>query len=706
MPRPGANPLLWVERFFQLALLSLVTCGYLAVAGSGYLDKPTVILTACGLLLRALLVTGVLRFEIPDRWVTILTLAYIAFYPVDYFFLAGGFLNATVHLVFFLAVMKILTARTNRDYLYTASIALLEILAAAILSANLNFLLFLAFYLLSAIAAFTSAEIRRAMQKPHRIARGGQRRFHGRLAALSVCVTAGILVLTAGLFFLLPRTANAALSGLVSHRYHLPGFSNEVNLGQIGLVKGDSSAIMHVRPDSKDFPPNLKWRGIALSEFDGKRWFNPPGARPDAAVEREWIFLVGNGQRLRRDGRHISYRVDLNAVDSDALFIAGWPEAIYLGGRKLLRAPHESFRLDMIPFETFRYSVSAFVEGPLDPNAVELLPAQSAPYLRLPPIDPRIPDLARQITGTLLSPYDRTYALEQYLHTQYGYTLELPASETADPLANFLFERKKGHCEYFASALAVMLRTQGIAARMVNGFQSGTLNPVSEAYVVRASDAHSWVEAYLPGRGWTTFDPTPPDLRPRQASAAAMLGFYFDAAETLWQDWVLSYDLGRQLYLADRMQNSSRHFRIRWMDGWSDAALLAKTRATDWLKHYGVVLAALVALTLAAVWLGPKGWRALHFLHRIRRARLGQASVDDATLLYQRMLEVLHRRGYEKPAWFTPGEFAATLPREPGTLVCEFTAAYNALRFGGKLDAAPIMGMLLEDLENGVSTPR
>ena len=177
MPRPGANPLLWVERFFQLALLSLVTCGYLAVAGSGYLDKPTIILTACGLLLRALLVTGVLRFEISDRWVTILTLAYIAFYPLDYFFLAGGFLNATVHLVFFLAVMKILTARTNRDYLYTASIALLEILAAAILSANLNFLLFLAFYLLSAIAAFTSAEIRRAMQKPHRIARGGQRRF-------------------------------------------------------------------------------------------------------------------------------------------------------------------------------------------------------------------------------------------------------------------------------------------------------------------------------------------------------------------------------------------------------------------------------------------------------------------------------------------------------------------------------------------------
>ena len=115
--------------------------------------------------------------------------------------------------------MKILTARTNRDYLYTAAIAFLEILAAAILSASLNFLLFLGLYLLSAIAAFTSAEIRRAMQKPHQIARSGLRLFHPRLAALAVFVTVGILVLTAGLFFLLPAVGkrHAQPSDLPSH---------------------------------------------------------------------------------------------------------------------------------------------------------------------------------------------------------------------------------------------------------------------------------------------------------------------------------------------------------------------------------------------------------------------------------------------------------------------------------------------------------
>src|SRR5215208_1517428 len=165
MVRPAASAAVSVERFFQFSLLGLVASGYLAVAGSGYLDLPTVVLTAAGLLLRALLVCGALRLEISDRTTTILTLAYTIFFGVDYLLLSRDFLQATVHLVFFLAVMKILTARTNRDYLYTAVIAFLELLAAALLSINLNFFVFLAMYLLFAMAALTSGEIRRSMHR-------------------------------------------------------------------------------------------------------------------------------------------------------------------------------------------------------------------------------------------------------------------------------------------------------------------------------------------------------------------------------------------------------------------------------------------------------------------------------------------------------------------------------------------------------------
>src|SRR5690349_22557186 len=200
MPRPdvtaGNRGHASVERFFEFSLLGLVASGYLAVAGAGYLDTPTIVLTAAGLLLRGLLIYGFVRLDISERASTVITIAYTGFYLLDYFLLSREFLPATVHLVFFLAVMKILTARSNRDHLYTAAIAFLELLAAAILSISFNFFVFLALYLLFAIAALTSGEIRRSMNKAPATARGMLRRFHTRLAALSILVTGGILALT------------------------------------------------------------------------------------------------------------------------------------------------------------------------------------------------------------------------------------------------------------------------------------------------------------------------------------------------------------------------------------------------------------------------------------------------------------------------------------------------------------------------------
>jgi hypothetical protein len=116
---------------------------------------------------------------------------------------------------------------------------------------------------------------------------------------------------------------------------------------------------------------------------------------------------------------------------------------------------------------------------------------------------------------------------------------------------------------------------------------------------------------------------------------------------------------------------------------------------------HGPALALLVAFVAALVLAGPRAVRSLRMLHRVRRVREGQASAGDATVLYERMLDVLRHRGFQKPAWFTPREFAASLPAETGMLVDQFTAAYNDLRFGGRLDAAPRLTLLLEELETG-----
>ena len=223
-----------MDRYFELSVLGLVSSGYLAVLGSGYLDAPTAVAVALWLVLRALMVVGALRFTISGRATAALTIAYIAFYPLDYFLLSRSFVTATVHLVFFLAVVKVLTAHATRDYAFLGIIGSLELLAASILSANLTFFVFLAAFLIFGVAAFSSAEIRRSMRKPRHLARSGPRRLPWRLATLTVLMSLGILLLTGFLFFLLPRTAQAAFRHLVPLRDHVPGFSNSMELGEIG----------------------------------------------------------------------------------------------------------------------------------------------------------------------------------------------------------------------------------------------------------------------------------------------------------------------------------------------------------------------------------------------------------------------------------------------------------------------------------------
>jgi hypothetical protein len=284
-----------VEKFFQFSLLGMLASGYFAVLGSGYLDWPTAILTLAALCLRALMVAGVVKLEIPGRLVAALTLLYIGFYPVDYFYISEGFLPAAVHLIFFLGSIKILTAKTRRDFMFVKSIAVMALLAAAVLSISLAFFAFLTVFLLFTIATLSSGEVVRSTrlflsegETRRTLSRSGLRAFPRRLGTLSCGLFGGILVLSAGMFFVLPRTARAAFQRFVPERYHLPGFSNEVTLGEIGEIKQSSTPVMHVYSQGDGFLA-VHWRGAALSHFDGIRWFNPPVAE----------------ERLRPEGRRV-----------------------------------------------------------------------------------------------------------------------------------------------------------------------------------------------------------------------------------------------------------------------------------------------------------------------------------------------------------------------------------------------------------------
>lgn len=697
------QPVTGIERFFEFSLLGLLAAGYLAVVGSGYLDAPTAALVALGLITRGLIVAGWLRLRLAGSVITGLTLAYIVFYGLDYLYISREFVTATVHLVFFLAVVKLVTAETGRDYLYVKIIAFLELLAASVLSADANYSLFLTLFLLFGVATFSSGEILRSARRAHTIVRSGQRRIGWRLSGLTLSTVAGILILTAGLFIVLPRTARAAFQRLVPDRFHVPGFSGEVRLGEIGEFKMRSAAVMHARIFEPWKPVPLKWRGTALARFDGKRWYN------DASPSRRWVVdhgvlsLIPVQDRIRYPGPRLNYEVVMQEMTSDTLFFAGVPESVHIGVPVVVQTPSDAFRLPYTP-DRLRYTAYCLIERGKHPfyRGEQLDPAARAQYLELPPLDSRIAGLAAEATRGEPAEAAKAARMERFLRERYAYTLELPDEEHADPIADFLFRRRKGHCEYFASALAVMLRTQNIPSRVVTGFQSGTFNPLSGWYVIRASDAHSWVEAWLPGQGWVTFEPTPPDPNPPGFSLVTRAQLYLDAMQVLWQDWVLGYDFDRQLTLASRIEQSSRTFQMRWLERSIDSFLRGWKRNVAAARDHGWKAALVVALICVAFFVAPMAWRRLRTLVRVRRVRRGQVSASDATMLYQRMLELLRQRGIEKPVWVTPAEFASKLGQTESTaLVARFTAAYNDLRFGMKKEAAVEMVNLLERLERG-----
>jgi len=224
---------------------------------------------------------------------------------------------------------------------------------------------------------------------------------------LTAFATIGILSLTAGLFFMLPRTADAAFRHLISHRIFLPGFSNQIMLGQIGEIKNSSRAVMHIRVDTHDAPRNLKWRGAALSEFDGRRWFNASAPMRPVAVEEGRAVLADEAER-GRPGRRILYRVDLNNLDTDALFFTGRPENIMSLGPPLalFRDGNSGYRLAHLPPEGFQYEAYSLLETGLseaeagfpDPSDMPPPPVRHK-YLQLPAgLDGRIPELAKRMT--------------------------------------------------------------------------------------------------------------------------------------------------------------------------------------------------------------------------------------------------------------------------------------------------------------------
>ncbi len=690
MPPAGTAPS--IERFFQFSLLGLIACAFGALADTGRLDAASFLFLIGGLVWRGLMVAGLVRMTIPQRAITIIATSYLLFYPVDYYFISRDFFRATAHGVCFLGVARILSARTNRDYVYTGSIGFVALLGAAALSTQARFLAWMAGAIVCALAVLTSAEIRRGYQRNTRATLPASERAHTarRLVWLIACATCGTVLLTLGLFLVVPRTARAAAS-LFPGGPRLTGFADSIDLGGFGPISKDNRAVLHVHSYGGKLPNGLKWRGSALSQFDGRHWSEPsqPG---------QWLESMGVAdlrQRSRRDGVRMLYRVDVGSSDTGALFIAGVPEFINVlsasenPSLRLVKAGEDSFRVVPHVGQPLVYEVSAEEGAPLE---YPLTAAERTRYTQLPSrLDKRIAPLGREWAGEGIDE-ERAMRIEQRLHRDFTYSLDTGQFSARDPLADFLFVSRKGYCEYFASAMAVMLRAQKIPARVATGFQSGYYNDVTGAWVIRASDAHAWVEAWIDGRGWMTFDPTPPGAGVEAGGFLRRFGMYLDAVDATWQQWVLAYSPGQQASLAFSLRRkvlsllSGEGASVNWS---------AKAAPVVWLAMVAGI--GLVAFRFRAQ--GPRLWRRMRDGRQMRKIRNDGATASDARFLYERMLGALAQRGFQKPEWFTPNEFARNLPASERDRVGEFTAVYNEVRYGGDPAGGSRLAELLKTIE-------
>jgi Ca2+/Na+ antiporter len=701
------------DKFFKLISYAVGLCGLFALTVSGGVG----ILVSAVFIFVAILAWFIedTRWQLSERIGIVLVFLFIPLFYLDWRYQLSGFAaretlaaGSLARLILVLAGIKLLQRKSDRDWIFLYLISFFEILLAAGLSISPLFILALAAYMLFVVCAIVTFEIKKASGKVQEKKSNQKSKINylnlDRKTIFRLPVTAtGLLIIVTlfavPLFFSLPRVGGAgfgkSLSGATT------GFSDSIRLGEIARVQQNNEVVMRVRIDEADKHKvqSIRWRGVALDFFDNYGWrktrlnFNEPFVK----TERDF-FQVGTASNANN---LVTQTVYLEPLDTPILFSLSRPVAFQGSFQLLTKDAEGSISVSRSGGERFSYKAYSDVTQPSaeklkNDNAVYA--QQQKRYLQLPaqPIDARIGNLAAEIirSANADNRYDKARAIEFYLQNNFGYTLDLRASGE-EPLADFLFNVKEGHCEYFATAMAVMLRTQGIATRVVNGFQTGEYNETADIYVVRQREAHSWVEVYFPQENaWVTFDPTPAAGRFSDENATGIIGSfnkYLEALETFWIQYIVSYDNQEQKSLLRSVRSSVQDYQIE-ATTWAN---LLQLRLADWWKQvrgdegfaksawaigYGVLYLLGFALGIFAIVRLYRKSKKLKMWEKLK-AFFRREKEDSIVEFYERMQNVLARKGFERATHQTPLEFAFALNMPEAVKITE---KYNRVRFGEK----------------------
>ncbi|WP_333654187.1 transglutaminase family protein [Dissulfurispira sp.] len=480
-------------------------------------------------------------FHMP-RWFLNLTALAVILLSLFRLSLDNPVVSAVEGLLILLSI-KFLEEKKFRDYMQIYLISLFLLSGSALLTIDIEFsiyFLIMIFMLAISIVLLTYYSQEPDLELP--------KSTIIKIALKSLLIPLISMPMTLFLFVMLPRTSYPFFNFLNRAEKAKTGFTDNVRLGSVSGIQEDATAIFRAHMEKID-ERHLYWRGIVLDYFDGASWKSTDGVRGGDEIST----LILKGEKVRQT-------IYLEPYEHRYIFALDKPYLITLNDIK--KYGDLTFSLSKEVDKRIRYDVVSILS-----DAISEIDIDKERYLQLPEnISSEIMDIVKGLTSGRNSKEENIKSVLTFLKGgNYKYSLQnLPVSKT--PLEDFLFKYKHGNCEYFASAMAVMLRISGVPARLVGGYRGGYYNDIGKYYLVPQKNAHVWVEAYT-DKGWIRLDPTPASIEgfvsPHKRDILFKIRLVLDTINYYWNAFVISYDFEKQLSLFHKIQSGIRKPEIK-----------------------------------------------------------------------------------------------------------------------------------------------
>lgn len=730
-----------VYLLLQIIVAALVLLSYAALATTEQYGPVIMFLPLAALLIMPLCEQLDRKTEWYKRFTTSITAAVALSLPVV--FTTFDPLTAVTLLVIYIQLYTLFHDKTERNYNHLVLMSFFLLLAASVMtpspSIGLVFFLFLIitaifFILLELFAAEhrsgrnESLSVMGLHERERLVPSEPMPLFDRHLNGWLFAAAMGTVVVTVLFFFMTPRL-EAGVFGREQAGTFTTGLSREIDLSAGGTIQRDTQAVMHVvfpqRPEGM-YGKEMYWRVTTLDEYQNGSW-RRSGLRtqPNSGYGRNdsfRLFSSLSGWDTPEGITRPTFNENPTLIEQH-IFLAQAPD------KGLPALPMVRTIMPMEDQSNFRFQwersgdytvTTARDTGPgiqyrawsepvipssdelndLSPDYLRHMVSQDYRLLTAHELLPITQELAEEITKDAATPFQKAVAIERWLTAgDFDYTLNLPPLPPDHPIDAFIHDTKTGHCELFASAMALMLRSVDVPARLATGYRGGAYDPSDESYTVSADTAHVWVEVFFPQYGWVQFDPSPPSPEFDGIGLGAIqraFSLYTLRSKMFWYRNVVGFTPRNRLEIlrdatlgifGNDKQDQPATDDIAAVPADSSSAL---SPLVPILLIAGLLLAGLVWFG----WHARQNGRRHIFLLTQDQAR--------AVALRKKLVSRLRARGVDAEGKTVEDlrDIVAASNWDDRDLILQILGAYNAVRFGQRPLSAPVFTRLRQMLQN------